>query len=69
MKEPKKGSLFRIARISKGISQWELSRLVGVSQAIISVYERGLRRPGDPLIRHKLSEVLQVDEDLLFPEE
>ena len=46
-------------RKSKGMSQAELGKLVGVKQGAISHYERGTRTP-DFLLAKKIAEALNV---------
>lgn len=54
------GQTIRNRRIELGISQLSLAVSIGVSQAAISAYERGIRRPRvDRLFR--LSSILEID--------
>lgn len=46
-------------RESKGMSQAELGKLVGVKQSAISHYETGIRTP-DFLLAKKIAEALEV---------
>lgn len=59
------GKRLRKARIDKGISQEELARAIGMTQASISQFEKGLRMP-TPANVHRLARILDVyDVDLL----
>lgn len=58
----------KIERIKKGIKQWRLASLVGISQTELSHYEVGRRRCPVGL-RYKLARVLDVDVSVLFPGE
>lgn len=58
----------KLERIKKGIKQWRVAGLVGITQTELSHYECGRRRcPAN--IRYKLAEALQMPVDVLFPEE
>jgi transcriptional regulator with XRE-family HTH domain len=35
----------RLARLEKGLSQWQVSRETGISQSTISLYEQEYREP------------------------
>lgn len=52
-------------REQKGLSQAELANMVGVSQGVISQYERGDRKPTNK-IHSKLSKALGVSMDYLM---
>lgn len=52
-------------REQKGLSQAELANIVGVSQGVISQYERGDRKPTNE-IHSKLSKALGVSMDYLM---
>lgn len=52
-------------REQKGLSQAELANIVGVSQGVISQYERGDRKPTNE-IHSKLSKALGVSMDELM---
>jgi transcriptional regulator with XRE-family HTH domain len=52
-------------REQKGLSQAELANIVGVSQGVISQYERGDRKPTNE-IHLKLSKALGVSMDFLM---
>jgi transcriptional regulator with XRE-family HTH domain len=41
---PKLNSL-KLARLGKGLSQWQVSRETGISQSTISLYEQEYREP------------------------
>ena len=58
----------KVERMKKGMKQWRLASLVGISQAELSNYEVGRRRcPAD--LRHRIAEVLDMPVDTLFPQE
>lgn len=58
----------KIERTKKGIKQWRLASLIGISQTELSHYEVGRRRcPAD--LRRKIAEVLSTTPEQLFPEE
>jgi len=58
----------KLERVRKGIRQWRLASLVGISQTELSHYEVGRRRcPAD--LRHKIANVLDLPVDQLFPKE
>ena len=40
----------KVARLEKGLSQWEVARETGIHQSTISVYEKGYK---DPKPEHK----------------
>lgn len=58
--------LVKNARIKKGISQRELAKIVGVSNAIISRIESGKVKQTNYLILTKLSSVLSISPSELF---
>lgn len=59
------GERLRQARLNKGMSQQELSEAVGMTQASISQFEKGLRMP-TPANLGKFAEILDLqDEDLV----
>jgi transcriptional regulator with XRE-family HTH domain len=35
----------KMARLQIGISQWHVAKETGISQSLVSLYERGLREP------------------------
>lgn len=58
----------KLERVRKGIRQWRLAQLAGISQTELSHYEVGRRRcPAD--LRHKIADVLEMPIDTLFPKE
>lgn len=57
--KPAKGSPIAEARKAKGLTQVELAKAVGVSQGLISTYEKGAHVPEKTLVR--IAEVLNVD--------
>lgn len=58
--------LVKNARIKKGISQRELAKMVGVSNAIISRIESGMIKQTNYLILTKLSSILSISPSELF---
>lgn len=59
------GQYLRQLRISKGLSQFQLGKLVGVSDKAVSKWENGISKPKTGIIL-KLSDILSVSaEDLL----
>ena len=58
----------KLKRMERGIRQWRLASLVGISQTELSYYEQARRRcPAD--LRHKIAEILECSVDVLFPSE
>jgi len=58
----------KLERIKRGMKQWRLASLVGISQTELSHYEVGRRRcPAD--LRYKIAEILGTSVDELFPKE
>ena len=57
----------RIARTRKRICQYELSYRTGISQGLISLFERGYRQP-TKVQAEKIAEALQVNIKEIFPE-
>ena len=58
----------KLARLNKGIPQWELSTRIGVTQSELSYYELGRRRcPAN--VRHRIADALQISVSELFPNE
>ena len=61
-------SKLKLERMNRGVKQWRLASLVGITQAELSSYEIGRRRcPAH--IRYKLAEKLQVKHEQLFPDQ
>ena len=67
------GEMIRTMRMSRGMSQKDLADATGISQTIISMYERGERRPKDSTAEI-LADVFNVpkwsiyyDEDEMMP--
>ncbi|SFM31324.1 DNA-binding transcriptional regulator, XRE-family HTH domain [Paenibacillus sp. 1_12] len=56
----------RAFRKLKGFTQTELADQLDVSIAVLGAIERGTRSP-DPQIINKISEVLGIDPEELFP--
>lgn len=59
------GERLKKARITKGITQKELSQKLGVAQSTIANYEKNTRFPGNELLK-EISEYLQVSLDFLM---
>lgn len=60
------GIYLRTLREEKGLSQFQLGKLVGVTDKAVSKWENGYAKPKNYTVM-KLSEVLSVSvEDLLF---
>lgn len=58
----------KLERVRKGIRQWRLASLVGISQTELSHYEVGRRRcPAN--LRRKIADILEMSVDTLFPQE
>jgi transcriptional regulator with XRE-family HTH domain len=56
----------KIERMRKGVRQWRLASLVGISQAELSHYEIGRKQcPVD--LRDKIAKVLECPTETLFP--
>jgi transcriptional regulator with XRE-family HTH domain len=55
----------RAFRKLKGLTQNEMSELLGVSIAILGSIERGVRKP-DKAILQQISQVLDIDQDELL---
>ena len=66
MQGVKRANEIQIYRKKKGLTQYELSKLMGLSAATISYYERGIKQPSlnNAL---KLSVVLDTSIEKLFP--
>ena len=65
MKEKEFGSHLRSLREKKGLSQFQLGKLVGVSDKAVSKWENGYAKPKSSVLL-RLSEVLSVSvEELL----
>ncbi len=58
------GTLIRNLRISKGMSQYDLARAIGVNNSYLSRIENGERRPSTKIMR-KMSEALDFPYDEL----
>lgn len=58
----------KVIRISKGLSQFELSKLSNIAQSDISGVENNKIYPY-PKWRKRISEALQVSEKEIFPDE
>ena len=37
----------KLARLERGLSQWDVAKRTGISQTMISLYEREYREPND----------------------
>ena len=62
----KRANEIQIYRKKKGLTQYELSELMGLSAATISYYERGIKQPSLSNAL-KLSVVLDASIEKLFP--
>jgi len=62
------GTRLQQYRLAKDMSQHELAKKLGLSQAAISHFEKDLRRP-TPSVLNKLAKILDVKEDDLLGEE
>ena len=58
----------KVERTKKGIKQWRLASLVGISQTELSHYESG-RRHCPANLRYKLADALELQVDEIFPGE
>jgi len=56
----------KLERIKKGMRQWRLASLVGISQTELSHYETG-RRPCPSDLQGKIAETLECPVETLFP--
>ena len=56
----------KVERLRKGIQQWRLASLVGISQAELSHYEVG-RKECPMELRDKIAKILECSVDTLFP--
>lgn len=61
------GSNIKTIRQIKGMSQEDLADAMGVTQAYISIYECGQRKPGEDVL-NKIAKELGVSADLLKSE-
>ena len=59
------GKRIKEARLNRGLTQEELSRLLGVTKGAIANYENETSHPKEPIM-YKLIEVLNVDANYLF---
>jgi len=57
----------KIARIRAGFSQYKLSRITGISQSLLSVFEQGYRRPTVEQVK-LIADALKTSEYKIFPE-
>ena len=58
----------RIALLQRGISQARLAQKIGISPSVMSSLVRGYRK-SEPKLRQKISQELNIREDLLFIKE
>jgi transcriptional regulator with XRE-family HTH domain len=58
----------KVARIAKGLSQSEVSEIVGVSQQTIAKWERGVTTPSQFSHLRALENALDEPADVLFPD-
>ena len=56
----------KVERVRKGVKQWRLASLIGISQAELSHYETG-RRPCPTDLQDKIAKVLESPIETLFP--
>lgn len=56
----------KIARIEKGINQYDLSSATNLPQGLISLFETGHRKP-TPAQAQKIADALQVGVSDIFP--
>ena len=56
----------KIERVRKGMRQWRLASLVGISQTELSHYETG-RRPCPADLQDKIAKMLECSVETLFP--
>lgn len=59
------GSRIKDARISKGLKQEDLARLIGVTKGAVGNYEADYSSPKD-IVLYKIFEVLNVDANYIF---
>jgi transcriptional regulator with XRE-family HTH domain len=60
-------TVLQVKRLKRGIRQWRLASLIGISQSLLSHYESG-RRQCPPDVRQKIAEVLELPVEKLFPD-
>jgi len=60
-------SPLKLARLSKAMTQFELSKQVGCSEKLISMFETTRSVPL-PDMRHRLAKILETTPEQLFPE-
>lgn len=65
MEDKRFGDYLRRLREAKGLSQFQLGKLVGVSDKAVSKWENGYAKPKGSIIL-KLSEVLSVSAEQLL---
>jgi len=53
-----------LARVTRKVTQWELARRTGISQAQISLFERGYREPSDE-IKQKIAGAIDIPVDVI----
>ena len=56
----------KVERLRKGIQQWRLASLIGISQAELSHYEVG-RKECPVELRDKIAKILECSVETLFP--
>lgn len=56
-----KGKKIRAARKMLGLNQTKLAQMLGISQRIVSKYERGDLKGGDATTLRKIEEALGID--------
>lgn len=67
MKDKEFGNYIRTLRERKGLSQFQLGKLVGVSDKAVSKWENGYAKPKSSIVL-RLSEVFSVSADVLLKE-
>jgi len=61
-----KASKLKLLRVASGKTQAELAQELGVTQPLISAFERGYLAPGKDL-KEKIAETFEKPKDLIFP--
>lgn len=61
-----KGEKIRASRKAKGLSQAELAQRLGMSQRIVSKYEKGDLKGGSAVTLRKIEEALDIEPLFLF---
>lgn len=61
-----KASKLKLLRVAIGKTQAELARELGITQPLISAFERGYLTPGKDL-KEKIATAFEESKDLIFP--